>query len=378
MNLLIISHTPHYRRGGAVVGWGPTVREIDYLAQLFARVVHVAPLHSEAAPESAIAYESPRVEVRPVPPAGGERLADKFNILFKAPGYISAIWRELKHADMVHVRCPANISMLAILLLALVRSPRRRWVKYAGNWRPDAGEPQSYRFQRWWLTRGRHRGVVTINGRWPEQPPHVHSFLNPCLTDAELRDARVVAAEKSLSAPLQLLLVGRIEKAKGVHRALQVLARLRELGVAARLDLVGDGPERGDFERQAEKLGVAAQVVFHGWLPRGALAPIYSRAHILIFPSDTEGWPKVLSEAMAYGAVPVCSAVSGIPQALQEFGTGRTFAPDDVEGFARAIAGYAAHPDVWKKESLLGVKAAALFSYSHYLQAVQRMLDLKK
>ena len=56
MKLLIVSHTPHYQKGNAIVGWGPTIREIDYLAQVFDRVVHVAPLHPEAAPASSLPY----------------------------------------------------------------------------------------------------------------------------------------------------------------------------------------------------------------------------------------------------------------------------------------------------------------------------------
>ena len=45
MRLLIVSHTPHYRAAGQLVGWGPTVRELDHLAELFAEVVHVAPVY---------------------------------------------------------------------------------------------------------------------------------------------------------------------------------------------------------------------------------------------------------------------------------------------------------------------------------------------
>src|SRR3712207_3692431 len=106
------------------------------------------------------------------------------------PHYTRTIWRELPQADVVHVRCPANISLIAIVLLAVVRYPRRRWVKYAGNWQSYPVEAWSYRFQRWWLSSGLHRGVVTVNGHWPGQPAHVYSFLNPCFTEAELAAAQ--------------------------------------------------------------------------------------------------------------------------------------------------------------------------------------------
>ena len=56
MRLLIVSHTPHYHAAGRLVGWGPTVRELDYLSELFDEVVHVAPVYGEAAPGSALPY----------------------------------------------------------------------------------------------------------------------------------------------------------------------------------------------------------------------------------------------------------------------------------------------------------------------------------
>ena len=61
------------------------MREIDHLAQLFDPVVHVAPLHAEHAPESALAYESPRVRLRAVRPAGGEQWRDKLTVLARYP-----------------------------------------------------------------------------------------------------------------------------------------------------------------------------------------------------------------------------------------------------------------------------------------------------
>jgi hypothetical protein len=61
---------------------------------------------------------------------------------------------------------------------------------------------------------------------------------------------------------------------------------------------------------------------------------------------------------------------------LERFGTGRTFEPDDVEGFTDAINYYFSHPGVWKEESEKGVRAAQLFTYAKYLNSVQKLLDV--
>src|SRR5262245_47498165 len=100
MRLLVVSHTPHYRQNGVVKGWGPTVREIDHLSGLFDEVVHIAPLHSEATPDSALPYKSQRVRLCPVPPAGGPRIVDKLWIVRRTPSYIRTILREIRRAEV--------------------------------------------------------------------------------------------------------------------------------------------------------------------------------------------------------------------------------------------------------------------------------------
>lgn len=377
MRLLIISHTEHYCDNGVIKGWGPTIREIDYLSQCFDEVVHIAPLYATPAPISAIAYQSPRVQLRAVRPSGGEHFRDKFSIISNIPAYVRAIVSEMRRADIVHVRCPANISLIAVILLFLLPFPRKRWVKYAGNWQPQGREAWSYTVQRWWLNMGLTRGRVTVNGRWPQQPPHVYSFLNPCLTDDELEQARQFHQDRQLAQPIRLLFVGQLNTAKGVGRALQIVADLRRQQMAVTLDLVGDGDERPKFEALARDLGIAAQVTFHGWLPRPALSAHYAQAHCLLFPTNSsEGWPKVLSEAMAYGVVPVAGNVSSIPQYLAQFGTGRAIDPFNTAAFTDAITWYTQHPADWQQESIRGQKAAQLFTYTAYLQSVKALLEL--
>lgn len=379
MKLLIVSHTPHYRRNNELVGWGPTVREIDQLANIFHQVVHIAPLHGEPAPKSAMAYRSRRVQVHLVPRAGGERLWNKLSILTAAPSHVLAMLRQFKSADVVHIRCPASISLLALLLLSARRHPARRWIKYAGNWSPGGQEPWSYAFQRWWLRKGWHRGVVTVNGQWDDQPEFIHAFFNPCLNEQEQKHGRELLAIKRMQSPTRLIFVGRLDQGKGVARVLRIIAELQKMKCPVTLDLIGDGEERSRYERLANTLGVARQITFHGWQSRTALVPLYARAHLILLPSSSsEGWPKVLSEAMAFGAVPVASNVSSIPQYLRGFAVGKVFPADDTEAFARAVKWYSEHPDAWKNEAARGVEAAAKFTYAHYLKAVGKLLQMSE
>lgn len=374
MRLLVVSHTPHYIRDGRLVGWGPTVREISYLAELFDELVHVAPVYDGPAPESALPYGSPRVVLRAVKAAGGLRLDQKLGILAQYPEYARVIRRELSTADAVHVRCPANISLLTLGLLMRSEKPAYRWVKYAGNWQPDGVDPWSYRLQRDWLAKNRHRGVVTINGCWADQPEHVFSFNNPSLTEDELTEGRLAGAQRRLTSPVKLLYVGTLNDAKGAGRVLEVARRLAEMGVPFHLQMVGDGPDRARYEQYVVDYAIQT-VEFCGWVSRDAMGSYYGGAHFILLPSRSEGWPKVLSEGMAYGVVGIAGAVSGIPQVMEETGAGVALSYTDTGGMADVIVGYLAEPGQWLAASRAGMDAADRFGYAHYQQAVTELFE---
>ena len=132
MRLLIISHTPHYLKVGQVVGWGSTVMEIDQLAKMFTEITHLAPLHEGEPPESSLPYQSPKVKVVLVKPAGGRSLAQKLSYFWRIPHWFTVMRSELIQADAVHIRCPAGISVMGLLAQSLFGKEIPCWVKYAG------------------------------------------------------------------------------------------------------------------------------------------------------------------------------------------------------------------------------------------------------
>jgi hypothetical protein len=378
MHLLIISHTEHYEVDGQCRGWGATVREIDHLASLFESVTHLAWRIDGPAPRSALPYRAGNVTLRLVSGSGGQGLRSKAVAAGRVPGYLKAVAQELPRADVVHVRCPASISMAALVWLAAARRPSTRWFKYAGSWKGYPSEPWSYRLQRWWLCRNISRGVVTVNGEWPCQPEHVVGFLNPCLEEAEIEAGRKAAYEKRLVAPVRLLFVGRVDDEKGADRVVGIANALVERGKDVRLDVVGDGPERPKIEKMADGSPAGEVTTFHGWLPRPDIGDLYSKAHFVILPSTcSEGWPKVLAEGFAYGCVPIASNVGSIPAEFARLGVGCAHAADDVAVFAQTIVAFLAEPQRWIEASERAVEVAPIFGYAKYLDSVKALLVVK-
>ena len=75
--------------------------------------------------------------------------------------------------------------------------------------------------------------------------------------------------------------------------------------------LAGDGPERPRHEALARELGLGADVTFLG--DRDDVATLLRRADLLALPSDWEGLPIGVLEALAAGVPVLASAVGGLP-----------------------------------------------------------------
>lgn len=375
MDLLIISHTPHYLKDGIIQGWGSTVREVDHLATLFDQVTHLAPLHSEPTPGSSLAYTNPKIHFIPVKPAGGESIIQKLGIIWRIPFWLAAMRKEMLKADAVHIRCPAVISLVALIAYRLWGRGKPCWVKYAGNWQPQRKEPISYTIQRAWLSKNRHRGVVTVNGQWPGQPAHIIPFNNPSLTSQECLAACEVSSAKVLSEPIELLFVGRLEDAKGVARIIEISSLLADSAINFRVTMVGDGPQRETYEQLVAKYAIQERVSFVGWKARDQINDYYAKAHFILMPSNSEGWPKVLSEAMAFGVVPLASDVSSIPQVLNKTGAGRALPAENVNAYFEAILDFCKCPQSWQAASAAGKIVAVEYTYEHYLQSVQKLFS---
>jgi 1,2-diacylglycerol 3-alpha-glucosyltransferase len=134
-----------------------------------------------------------------------------------------------------------------------------------------------------------------------------------------------------------LLYVGRVAYEKNIDFLLHVFARLQRTHAAARLVIAGEGPARGPLRSLAARLGIEAQVLFVGYLPRTqALADCYAAADVFVFASRTETQGLVLLEALAQGRPVVSTAYLGTAAVLRE-GCGAVIVPDEQQAFAAAI-----------------------------------------
>jgi 1,2-diacylglycerol 3-alpha-glucosyltransferase len=133
-----------------------------------------------------------------------------------------------------------------------------------------------------------------------------------------------------------LLCAGRLSREKNVSFLLRAFRMMIRCEPDLRLVVVGDGPARGELEREAHELGIASQVIFTGYLPWTTLLDYYKSADLFVYASKTEAQGIVFVEALASGLPVVAVGAMGALEAVDHGVTG-LLVPEDEAAFAEAV-----------------------------------------
>ena len=347
MRLGVIADTRHHRDGaGRLCTIEPVAAQLEQFAAMFDEVVLLVPLWPGPPPAGFRPYRCTNVSIVALRPAGGTTARAKAVLALRVPAWAAAMRRLLRDVDVVHLRAPCNVALLGLAASRL--SSRPRAAMYAGNWDGYDGEPMTYRAQRWLLARPSFGGPVTVYTDRRTAASHVVPFFSPSFTLAEWEAESAAVAQKvdalGHPGPVRLVTVGHLAANKNQATIVEAVARLRAQGIDTRLDVVGDGPLAGVLTRRRDVLGLREAVRFHGRLPLDGVRDRYRSADFNVLASRSEGYPKVVAEGMVCGAVPVMSRVP-MADALVAGGVrGVTFAGDDPDALAGAIASLASDP----------------------------------
>lgn len=352
-----------YVRGKEVHAYEPVMREVVILATMFDEVIW---LGSRVDCLSSILTAHKPHNVRLVAmPSVRHTSFNMLKVLAAYPVFIFTILRYWRSATHVHTRGPSHPAFIA-LLFSKVLGSKQYWHKYAGNWTSTAA-PFMYRLQRNLLRALNKPNVhVTVNGREERDGKHILSFENPCLYEAERSTATQV--RKDFSGKLNLLFVGEFTQAKGLDVLMQVLENDLPERIG-NISLVGTGPMYEEIKSRSERI---EQVHLSGAIPRARLDDYYSKAHLLILPSRSEGFPKVVAESAAYGCIPVVTGISVISAYVND-GVSGILMHDNTSATVRKALQSLCDMDEAK---LMNMSAAvkevtAPFTYEHYLYRIK-------
>lgn len=140
-------------------------------------------------------------------------------------------------------------------------------------------------------------------------------FIPNGVNPAQKKEAKEIAAKFNLSKDDYILFLGRLVPEKGLERLIEAYKNVK---TDKKLVIAGGSSDTAEFE---SKLRAASadnpNIIFTGFVQGRLLEELFSNAYFYVLPSDVEGMPLSLLEAMSYGN---CCLTSDIPECASVIG----------------------------------------------------------
>ena len=157
--------------------------------------------------------------------------------------------------------------------------------------------------------------------------------FRPKIKDWSLKKTNVGISDENFI----ILFVGRIEKTKGPELLIQCVPYFNKLKFNYHIYFAGEGTYKRQLNRFAINNNYEHNITFLGHISHDELNQYYNLADLLVLPSQAEGIPMVILEALACGTPVVASNVGGIPEIITDNFNGLILKDLSPKNIANAI-----------------------------------------
>jgi glycosyltransferase involved in cell wall biosynthesis len=313
MTFCIITHVIHTKVEDNYFAYAPYVNEMNIWLKYVDEVIVVAPLQLNKVKVIQQNYRHNAINFIEVPHFSVTSIRNILHSIIAVPSILLSIFKAMKRADHIHLRCPGNMGLLGCILQILFPN-KIKTAKYAGNWDPNSKQPLSYRLQKkilssTFLTKNMQ---VLVYGEWKNQTKNIKAFFTATYSEAEKESIE----DKSLSGTIEFVFVGTLVEGKRPLYAIQLVENLHKKGHLVQLSLYGEGKEQDLLKQYIQKKQLQNVVFLKGNTTRDEIKEVYKNSHFLILASKSEGWPKVIAEAMFWKCLPIATNVSCVATML--------------------------------------------------------------
>ena len=170
-------------------------------------------------------------------------------------------------------------------------------------------------------------------------------FIPNGVNRPQIREANLITDKFGLKKDSYILFLGRLVPEKGIRYLVEAFKNVR---TDKKLVIAGGSSDTDSFMTELKELAKDDnRILFTGFVQGAMLDELYSNAYIYTLPSDLEGMPLSLLEAMSYGN---CCLVSDIPECAEVVeDKALIFKKSDVEDLREKLQEACAHPEMVMK-----------------------------
>jgi len=169
-----------------------------------------------------------------------------------------------------------------------------------------------------------------------------------------------------------VLFVGSLIPVKGVRFLVEAMRDVVDRHTAARLLIVGSGPDEDMLRGLVDQFGLSENVWFVGRVPNEAVPLYMAAADVFVLPSLSEGLPLVILEAMAAGLPIVVSDVTGMSEVIASGENGFTVPAGDPKGIAVACIELLSNSSLRTQMAAVNRRTAQNYSWTAVVQRLLR------
>jgi glycosyltransferase involved in cell wall biosynthesis len=232
----------------------------------------------------------------------------KYRLMFYG---LSVLWLLpiIVRSDFLYIFLPGRLGVMAALLAIIMRRPYGIYLR--GSRIDLFGVAFSLSRAAFVLAAGPF--LRDVAARYCDTCDVVSPMFDIGAADLQLNRVQRIRSDK-----WRLLYVGTLEEAKGTLELLDAVEILRQRGRAVELDLVGNWVDAQLGRKVETEKGLYCAARFSGAIDdRSRIRTYFLDSDLFVFPSHSEGFPRVLYEAMCFGLPIVTTMVDGIPSVMQ-------------------------------------------------------------
>ncbi len=261
---------------------------------------------------------------------------DKKGIAAMTASFAGAVLAAIGNYDVVHFHAEGPCAMMwipklfgkkCIATIHGLDHQRAKWGKFA-SWYIRTGEKCAVRLADEIIVLSEN-----VKKYFKDTYDRQTVFIPNGVLPAKPKKAEEITKHYGLYKDEYILFLGRLVPEKGVKYLIEAY---KSLDTDKKLVIAGGASDSAEHLQELTDLaGNEPRIIFTGFVQGGVLEELYSNAYIYVLPSDLEGMPISLLEAMSYGN---CCLTSDIPECTDVLGAcGAAFKQGDVESLRERL-----------------------------------------